>query len=134
MTMQSIPSAPKGSRTKYWDGVGSLTKYTFVKRASDTEITVMSDALTEPGLGVIQDTIEAAHASQIPLSIVDFGWTFVLADGTFTEGKLAKVGNTGRVQNATPAFNGTEQIVGFFGNSGSSGDLAWVFVMKIYVP
>jgi hypothetical protein len=133
--MQAIPSAPKGTRTKYWDGVGTLTPYTFVKGASDTEITTMTNALTEQALGVIQDTtIEAAHAAQIPLSIVDFGWTFVVADGTFTEGKLAKVGNTGMVQNATPSFDGSEQIVGFFGNSGSSGDLAWVFVMKIYVP
>lgn len=127
MSMRSLPSAPKSSITKFWDGVGTLVQYTFQKFASATQFTPVTHATNDRPYGVVQRTIEVGHAAQIPLDLVNFGWTLVKAGGTCTEGKMAKTAADGTVENATPTTD-TEMIVGVFYSSGVSGDLVWLFV------
>lgn len=127
MGMRAVPSQPKGSISRFWDGVGTLVQYTFQKFASATEFTPVAHATNDRPIGVIQRTVAAAKAAQIPLDLVNFGWTLVKAGGTCTEGKMGKTTADGTVENATPTY-GTEMIVGQFGSSGTTGDLVWLFV------
>lgn len=128
-----VPSSPPpASVSRYWDGVGTLVQYAGVKRASAIQFTPITGA-TDNFYGVIQNTTALAYAASHPLDVIVQGWTIMKAGGTVTEGKIQEITAAGLCQDATPAYDGSEILIGVAYSSGSSGDFVVVFITKILV-
>lgn len=134
MAEYGVPTnPPPATIDKYWDGNGTLVQYAGQKLATDkTEITPITGAM-DNFFGVLQNTCAAAYRTIEPLTLVVHGWTLMKAGGTVTEGKIQEITAAGLCQDATPAYDGSEILIGIAHSSGSSGDFVVVFISKIYV-
>jgi hypothetical protein len=118
-----------GDVESYYSNGTALVANTFVKLASDTTIALITHATNDYPIGVLLDDTDLTIQK---VSVQMGGIARVLLGGTATRGYFAKITSAGAAENATPA--NTEQIVGYFLESGTSGGYARIKLGRSAMP